>query len=193
MNASHDAREARYRALLERMQRQDESAMRELHGLVGRRIVAFAMNRLGDDDMAQTVMIDTLYEVWQHPDRFRGESRFETWVLGIAKYKVLNQLRGIRRDFDDIADHEDRLEDDAPTPAEHAEAADRAEIIQKCLDRLSAVQRECMHLVYYEGFDVAEVAEVQGAPSGTIKTRLMHGRRNMRTCLERHGVEVDHD
>ncbi|MEZ5727706.1 MAG: sigma factor [Burkholderiaceae bacterium] len=193
MNASHDAREARYRALLERMQRQDESAMRELHGLVGRRIVAFAMNRLGDDDMAQTVMIDTLYEVWQHPDRFRGESRFETWVLGIAKYKVLNQLRGIRRDLATSPTTRTasrttrRRRPNMPRPPIARKSFRNAWIDSR---RYSA---NAMHLVYYEGFDVAEVAEVQGAPSGTIKTRLMHGRRNMRTCLERHGVEVDHD
>ncbi len=83
--------------LLGRLAERDERALRELHELFARRIYLFAVSRLRDEDAAQTVMIDTLFEVWKHPDRFRGESRFSTWLLGIAKYKVLTAFRSRAR------------------------------------------------------------------------------------------------
>ncbi len=65
--------------------------------LLARGLCLFAVSRLRDEDAAQTVMTDTLFEVWKHPDRFRGESRFSTWLLGIAKYKVLTAFRSRAR------------------------------------------------------------------------------------------------
>lgn len=192
-DGTRDDHEPHYRSLLDRLRARDESAVRELHARLGRRIVAFAMHRLQDADMAQTVMIDTLHEVWRHPDRFRGESRFETWVLGIARYKLLSLLRARPRETDDIADYEDRLVDAAPGPAERHEARDRGALVQRCLEAISAVQRECLHLFFYEGLGIEELAAVQGVPGGTVKTRLFHGRRNMRDCLARHGLGGDDD
>ena len=46
-------------------------------------------------------------------------------------------------------------------------------------------QRECVQLVFLEGMALAEIAEVQKVPEGTVKTRLFHGRRNLRDCVER--------
>ena len=73
-----DLSEDEVRRLLARLAERDERALRELHEIFARRIYLFAVSRLRDEDAAQTVMTDTLFEVWKHPDRFRGESRFST-------------------------------------------------------------------------------------------------------------------
>src|SRR5690606_32935666 len=103
--ASAEPSEDEVRSLLSRLAAKDERALRELHELFARRIYLFAVARLRDEDAAQTVMIDTLFEVWKHPDRFRGESRFSTWLLGIAKYKVLSTFRGQHEEHEDIDDY----------------------------------------------------------------------------------------
>ncbi|HVL56745.1 MAG TPA: sigma-70 family RNA polymerase sigma factor [Burkholderiaceae bacterium] len=141
-----------------------------------------------DADTAESVMVDTLYEVWQHPDRFRGDSRLSTWVLGIAKYKILSALRSRPVEHEDISDYEERIEDDAPSVLTELEARQRAELIQRCLQSLNDAQRECLHLVFFEELPLAEVARLQSVPEGTVKTRLFHGRRNLRACVERHAA-----
>lgn len=62
-----DLSEGEVRELLDRMAARDERALRDLHELFARRIYLFAVARLRDEDAAQTVMIDTLFEVWKHP------------------------------------------------------------------------------------------------------------------------------
>ena len=53
------------------------------------------------------------------------------------------------------------------------------------MGRLSDEHRECMHLVFFEGMSLAEVAEIQNCPEGTVKTRLYHARQKIKGCLER--------
>jgi RNA polymerase sigma-70 factor (ECF subfamily) len=174
-------------AILSRLGAGDERALRELHALLGRRIVAFVLHRTNDMDMAQTVMVDTLMEVWKHPGRFRGESRLSTWVLGIARYKLLTALRQRDEATDDIDDHAETLESDLPETSVQVERLQEREHLRLCMDRLSGVQRECLHLLFFEGLTVEEISGVQGVPQGTVKTRLMHGRRQMKQCLETEG------
>lgn len=175
------------RALLERLARQDQRAMRDLHQRYGRRIYLFALARLRDEHAAETVMSDTLFEVWKHPDRFRGESRFTTWLLGIARYKVLNAWRGSEPDHDDVADYAEVLPDPDADVAGAYEEKRRQQVLMDCIEALSPPQRACMQLVFLEGLALAEIAEIQQVPEGTVKTRLFHGRRNLRDCVQAHG------
>lgn len=62
------------RQLLQRCAQRDERALVELHRTMARRIHAFAWQRLRSEEDAQTVVIDTLHEVWKSAERFRGES-----------------------------------------------------------------------------------------------------------------------
>jgi RNA polymerase sigma-70 factor (ECF subfamily) len=186
--AAGELSDAAVRDLLDRLIRRDERAMRELHGRYGRRIYLFAVARLRDEDAAETVMIDTLFEVWKHPDRFRGESRFSTWLLGIAKYKVLNAFRSAEPEHEDVEDYAEIIADPNADVAGAMENKQRQRILMECIEMLSAPQRECMQLVLLEGLALAEVATLQKVPEGTVKTRLFHGRKNLRDCVQSKGA-----
>lgn len=172
------------RVLLKRMGEGDESALRELHDIYANRIFLFAMSRLRNEEAAETVMIDTLYEVWKNPDRFRGESRFSTWMLGIAKYKVLSAYRARGDYHEDVDDYAERLEDpDADVTAE-IEAQQENRLLRECIEALNDAQRECIQLVFFEGMPLAEIAGIQEVPEGTVKTRLFHARKNLKHCVQ---------
>jgi len=83
-------------------------------------------------------------------------------------------------DLDDIAETEA-----ADTPDGFAELAakQRSAGVQVCMGKLSDEHRECMHLVFFEGLSLAEVAAVQGCPENTVKTRLFHARQKIKHCL----------
>ena len=48
--------------------------------------------------------------------------------------------------------------------------------------KLSDEHRECLHLVFFEGMGVAEVAAIRNCPEGTVKTRLFHARQKIKNC-----------
>src|SRR4051794_4995363 len=84
---------ARAMELLRRISDGDEDAFRELWDRLGSRVFAFALRRLSARQDAEEVRNDTLVELFLRPGRFRGTSRFSTYVLGIANNKVNSMVR----------------------------------------------------------------------------------------------------
>ena len=180
-----DLTESQARELLQRMQARDESALRQMHQACARRIYAFALNRLHDEQEAETVVADVLYDIWKHPERFRGESKFSTWMLGIAKYKVLMMCRSRQTDMQELTDEiVETTQDDNMGVFDAVLNAQHREHIGACLETLPEAQRESLYLTFYEGWSVTEIAEHQECPEGTAKTRLFHARKNMKACME---------
>src|SRR5437867_6638860 len=97
-------------ALLREMALGKEQALKELYRMYSRTIYAFALVRLRDAADAEEVVVDTMHEVWRHPERFRGESKFSTWMLGIARHKLLSLLRNRDPEPQEIESFEERLE-----------------------------------------------------------------------------------
>jgi len=174
--------------LFARVREADEAAFTELHRLVARRVFAFAMRRVQDEHLAEDVVVNTMLQVWNSAARFRGESRVCTWILGIARIKALEAMRTREPQHADIDDYADVLVAEGGDGESALERWQVARIVRGCLEELSAVQRECLHLVHYEDLPLADIAAVQGVPENTVKTRLFHARRNMRSCVEREGA-----
>lgn len=171
-------------ALLRRMERKDESALAEFHRLFSKKIYAFALHRLGQHDEAESVVVDTLYDIWKDPSRFRGESTVQTWILGIARFKALSLVRARPNSHEDIESYSEVIESDDLGPLEKLEQIYQEEAVKKCMSKLKADHRECLHLVFYQGLSLAEVAEIQAILENTVKTRLFYARKNIKFCLQ---------
>jgi len=60
--------------------------------------------------------------------------------------------------------------------------------IGKALGALSADHRAVIELTYFEGYSCAEIADVMRCPVSTVKTRMFHARRRLRTLLPDYAV-----
>jgi RNA polymerase sigma-70 factor, ECF subfamily len=171
--------------LLQKISQRNEGAFRELYQAYSRKVYAYVLNQVKDSSRAEEIVADSLYELWRNPLAFRGESQFSSWVIGIARHKVLSSFRAHKGDSDheDVDEMDEMLESDAPAPDEELAQKQHRDGVRQCMDKLPAEQRECMHLVFYEGYSLAEVAEIQDCPEGTVKTRLFHARQKLKTCL----------
>ena len=171
--------------LLERIGRQDETAFRELYKAFSRKVFAYVLNMVNDHGRAEEILVDTMYEVWRAPTRFHGGSQFSTWLIGIARNKALMAYRSRRPDelHDDLDDIAETAPADTPDGFAELAAKQRSSGVKACMAKLSDEHRECMHLVFFEGLSLAEVAAVQGCPENTVKTRLFHARQKIKNCL----------
>jgi RNA polymerase sigma-70 factor, ECF subfamily len=171
--------------LLAAIRRGSEAALRELYVAYSQSLYAFVLSRSRDAELAKEVVVDTMHEVWRHPDRFRGDddARFGTWLIGIARHKMIDALRRKLRDPPNEPLDNEVLDEGTPPHVEQLAAQQIRDGVLKCMERLSPEHRECLHLVFYEDKSIAEIAEIQKAPENTVKTRLFHARRNMKNCL----------
>jgi RNA polymerase sigma-70 factor (ECF subfamily) len=182
--------------LLARVEQADEAAFRELYREFSRKLYAYVLRQLGDPAQAEEIVADTLYEVWRAPTRFRGDSQFSTWLIGIARNKVLMAFRSRKPDskHEDLDAVADIMAADDPSAFDILAQQQRREGVRHCMDKLSSEHRECVHLVFYEGLALSEIASVQGCPENTVKTRLFHARQKLKNCLrlliEREGGKV---
>jgi RNA polymerase sigma-70 factor, ECF subfamily len=171
-------------ALLARVKAGDEKAFATLYTSLSRRIFAFALNQVHDDARAEEIVVDTMHEVWKKPGEFNGTSKFSTWVLGIARYKVLNSFREGKHAHDELNDEiAESVESEGRTPFEALAAQQREQGVKRCMSKLTDEHRECMHLAFFEGLTLAEIAELQSCPENTVKTRLFHARQKIKNCL----------
>lgn len=171
--------------LLRRIGDRDQAAFAALHRSMARRVFAFAMRIVRDEGHAEEVVVDTMLEVWEQCRRFRGGSRVSTWILGIARNKALTLLRRLRPTdaLDDV--EQERLVAEDGCGFDAVAALQRRDGVRECMCKLSSTHRECMHLVFFEGLSLAEVADIQSCPENTIKTRLFHARKKIEHCLRR--------
>lgn len=178
------AREAELVACLAACAAGDESALVTLYAALACAIHAFARLRLKTPDLAEDVVVETMYEVWRHAGRFSGRSRVSSWVLGIARHKVLGHLRRAGKFvFQPLDCEAEAIADEHPDGYELVADRQQAAQVAACLDALPEVQRECLRLVFFDELSLAEIAEIQGCPENTVKTRLFHARRKLKESL----------
>src|SRR5712691_8666232 len=146
------------------------------------RIYRFVLRLLGSEALAEDITSEVFLGVWRQAHRFEARSAVTTWLLAIARYKALAELR--RRT--DLSSDEENVEisDPADDPKAAFEIKHRGEILRKCLARLSREHREIIDLVYYHEKSVQEVAEIVGIPGDTVKTRMFYARKKLSKLLE---------
>ena len=173
-------------ALIGKIASGNRLAMQVLFARHHARIYRFVLRLVGNHALAEDVTSEVFLSVWRQAHRFEARSAATTWLLAIARYKALGELR--RRS--EVSSEEENV--DAIDPAADPEAAfeikHRGEILRRCLTRLSREHREIIDLVYYHEKSVQEVAQIVGIPGNTVKTRMFYARRKLSELLEAEGV-----
>lgn len=162
-----------------------EAAMRELYKTFNRKIYAYAFHKISDPDLAGQIVIDTMHVVWKNPERFNGGSKFSTWLIGIARHKVLDALKNDQRSELDYDELDENVFCDGLGPFDTLAAKQRREGIWQCLNTLNAPHRESLRLAYCEGFSLKEIGAIQQCEEKTIKGRLYQARQRIKHPLQR--------
>ncbi|MDN5939958.1 MAG: sigma-70 family RNA polymerase sigma factor [Salinisphaera sp.] len=168
--------------LLARIGRGDEAALRRFYDRHQARVYRYAKSRLNDPFAAGDILNEVMLEVWRRAMTFAGRSKVTTWVLGIAHHKVIDHLRRESRHTAETFD-EATPDDQAPSAADAIAGLQEAGRLRACMEELTAVQREVMHLAFFEGLSYPEIARIAGCPEGTVKTRVFHAKQALKRCL----------
>jgi RNA polymerase sigma-70 factor, ECF subfamily len=168
--------------LLRQMARGSEAALRTFYDAFHRRVYAFIQRRLNDPADAADVLNEVMLEVWRSAGRFEGRSQALTWVLGIAHNKALDALRRRGRRQTEELD-ESIPDDDCPAAGDLLNAAQNAEFLRRCVEKLSDTYKLVLHLAFFEDMPYPEIARVADIPVGTVKTRVFHAKRLLKECL----------
>ena len=168
--------------LLRRTAEHDREAFEALYREYHHRLARFLTRMTRRPELAEEVINDTMWIVWQRAADFRGSSRVSTWVMGIAYRRALKAFR--RGSVQLVSVDQEALEVEAPNDVSaDAEGFQRVELVAQALAELPLEQRLVIELTYYLGHSCAEIAEIVDCPVNTVKTRMFHARRKLRLRL----------
>lgn len=176
--------------LLRRIAAQDRQSFAALFRALQAPMTRYAAAILaGDVEAAADAVDEAFLDIWRQADRFEGlgAAAAEAWIRRIVRNKAVDWLRHRRERTHASQDEQDaaeQLRDEGDTPEQAAEKKSAADELRRVLARLSPEHREAVWLCYFEDRTISEIAAIAGCPENTVKTRLFHARRQMRTLLE---------
>jgi RNA polymerase sigma-70 factor (ECF subfamily) len=149
----------------------------------------------GNADDAAELTQDTFVRVIQSLKGFRAQSSFYTWMFRIAVNLTLNFCkRGAKVSFQSLQDEPDEtlkhqlkdflIDKNSPQPQQLAATNELHSLVMKALEKLDIDQRTVVVLRDIEQMNYAEIAETLGIETGTVKSRIARGRKNLREILE---------
>ncbi len=157
-----------------------------------RPIYALAYRVLGREEDAKDVCQETFLRAFRALKGFKGQAKFSSWIYRIALNLCRDWMRRERRSgvvtpLD--ADHEpEPVAKPVETSEDRAVRRDLGRVITRAMSVLSEEQRTTIVLKEYHGLTFQEIADLQGCPLSTVKTRLYQGLGVLRRQLQRSGV-----
>ena len=168
-------------ALLDRVRLRDRDAMTEIFDRYGSLVYSIALRVLKDSELAEDVMQETFFRLWENPGMFlSGRGSLPAWLAVVGRNRAVDTLR--RRKPSEPVD-----EVTLAMPTDIALETERHIIMQRVrahLDTMPGDQRHPLELAFFEGLSHSEIAAQTGGPLGTIKTRIRSAITSLREALQ---------
>lgn len=173
-------------ALLQRYLKGDAHAMDTLVDRHAGRVYGYVLRFTGDAALAEDLTQEVWLRVLRSAKGFEGRARFTTWLFTLARSVCLDRYRKDQRRsarLPAVSEPQlENLEGEAPLPLERLADQELAEHVLAAVSELPDAQRE-VFLLREEGLSAAEVAEIQGVPKDTVKSRMRYALTYVRRIL----------
>ena len=174
---------------LERVATGDRQAMSVLYQRHHKRVFHFVRRFVTDADLAEDLTNDIFIEVWHKAVSFEGRSKVSSWLLGMARYKALSEIRRRKPAHAKSEEILDTIQDEADDPEMVSQKRAKGAAIKRCIARLSRDHRVILDLVYYHEKSIEEVAGILDIPKNTVKTRMFHARKQLSAEMAAQGLD----
>jgi RNA polymerase sigma-70 factor (ECF subfamily) len=166
----------------------NEDAVRALYARFARPIFTLGLRLLGSPEAAEELTQDVFVMAWRKAARFdASRGRLSTWLMAIAHNLAVDRLRretGVTRPTLVLVD----MVPEVATAGEEDPLIERDAAV-RALSSLSGAEQRLLARTYFGGLTAREIAEADGIPLGTVKTRL----RTALIKLRRANVDKERD
>tara|TARA_B100000678_G_scaffold224487_1_gene192091 strand:+ start:647 stop:1234 length:588 start_codon:yes stop_codon:yes gene_type:complete len=176
--------------LIATFQNGNEQAYIELVRRYRNRLMTFVFRFLGDMDLSEDIVQDTMVKVYTHKHYYKEIAKFSTWIYTIAGNFAKTELRKRKRRKVTLLSHmntDDRkyeipsteLKSEDIVQGEYAERDIQKAILQLPLHfRTVVILRDIQELSY------EEISKIVNVPLGTVKSRINRARLQLQQALK---------
>ena len=158
-----------------------------------RPIYALAYRVIGREEDARDVCQETFLRAFRALPGFRGQAKFSSWIYRIALNLCRDWIRRQRRtpvvQMPEDAEAVERMavRDPVESIEDLVARKELSAVVAEAMAVLPEEQRTAIILKEYHGMTFQEIAELQGCPLSTVKTRVYQGLTVLRRNLEKQG------
>lgn len=150
-------------------------------------VYTLVLQLLKNKEEAEEVSQDTFIKIYKNLGKFKGDSKFSTWVYRIAYNTCLDRIKTYKKTrntvgIDEFTQNQVRT---LETAFDLMDRADREQSIKECLQKMPEDDATLLTLFYYEELSLTEISKVIGIEPNTVKVKLFRARKRLATILKK--------
>lgn len=178
--------------LIRSASRGDARAFENLVATYEKSVFNLAFRLVSDREDAMDIVQDVFLKAYQALPKFRGDSRFSTWIYRVCVNASLDHLRRKQRttsySLDEPLSFREssvtrQVEDESENVADSVETKFLGQAVLAVLRDLDPAHRVIILLSDVQGYTYQEIADILGLSMGTVKSRLHRARNMVRRLL----------
>lgn len=179
------AQNAQLTALIVAIAGGDRNAFTEFYRSTSHRVFGLAVRVLRSHAAAEEVTQEVYLQAWSMAARYDDTKASPIgWLMMLTHRRAVDRVRTEQNAANrDAAYGHAHLGRDHDSVAEAVGQRLDEQAVLRCLDTLTATQREAVGLAYYTGRTYREVAEHLAVPLPTLKSRIRDGLKRLENCL----------
>jgi len=149
-------------------------------------VFTLALRMLKNKEEAEEVTQDTFIKTYKSLEKFKGSSKFSTWIYRVAYNSCLDRIKKNKKhlnnvEINEFTAHEVATIDNA---LDKMETRERKEAIQRCIDSLPSEESFLLTLYYFDDLSLDEISKIVGITANSIKVKLFRCRKKLATILK---------
>jgi RNA polymerase sigma-70 factor (ECF subfamily) len=149
-------------------------------------VYTLAIRMMKNKEEAEEVAQDTFIKTYKSLEKFKGDSKFSTWIYRVAYNTCLDRLKKQKRQqstvaIDEYTEHQVKTIDNA---LDKIEAEEKKLAIQNCLNALPSEDSYLLTLFYFEELSLEEISKIIGLKPNNVKVKLFRSRKRLATVLK---------
>ncbi|MCK0110195.1 sigma-70 family RNA polymerase sigma factor [Flavobacteriaceae bacterium S0825] len=155
-------------------------------------VYTLTLRMMKHTEEAEEAAQDTFIKAYKSLNKFKGDSKFSTWVYRVAYNTCLDRLKKNKRqqytvEINEYTEHQVKTLDNA---LDQIEAKEKEEAIQECLALLPSEDSFLLTLYYFEELSLEEIGKIVSLKPNNVKVKLFRSRKKLATILKR---KLDND
>jgi RNA polymerase sigma-70 factor, ECF subfamily len=168
------------------IQAQQVKALDLLYDRYGRLVYTTSVQILGNIEEAEDVTQETFLRLWQRSEIYQPQrGSLSGFLITLTRSRSLDRVRA-RKSSQHKLQRIQNLTDGVSIynpPLEFVTVQERADLVRAALQQLSPADRQLLETAYYEELSQSEIADRDGIPLGTVKSRARGALKKLRNLL----------
>ncbi|MHC0439694.1 RNA polymerase sigma factor [Flavobacterium sp. 3-210] len=150
-------------------------------------IFTLSLKMVKNREEAEEAAQDTFIKVYNSLSKFKGDSKFSTWIYKISYNNCLDRLKKNKKEdlnisIDEFSSHLVKTMDNALSALVDTE---RKQAIQNCLNLLPSDDNFLLTLFYFEDQSLEEIGKIMNINANNVKVKLFRSRQKLATILKK--------